>query len=480
MQGPTSNSRIVQLPIAPTRLKLALRRALSSQASLAVLLILALLGYTQVVPNLFLVAVLCFVSFKEFYQKIDRGLPLLELANLIAVLQWTVGPALSYFFEVDHFKYYMHVSEPTFFSFALPATCGFTAAVLGWGLVVDQRPFIAQKGQDFYFTYGLYLVCIAFVAEFVSGRAPSSVQFFFFLLSQLRYVAAIYFLLSGHQYRLVATIIACSSLFVKSSSAGMFHDLLLWLALIFCVWFPSAKWLHYRKPLVFAAAALLVFTIQVVKQDYRERVKAGDDPSLVLMAFDYLSPSGRAWDQDVLSMAIVRLNQGWIISAVMNHVPAKQEYAYGETVIEAVVALVPRFFLPDKAGAGGRTNFRKYTGLSISNETSMCICVLGEAYANFGEFGGILFMIAFGAFLAFYYSRILRWAAAHPDFLFWIPLIFYQAIKAETDMVVIVNQIVKGTIVAFVGYLTIHKFLPPEMFQRSGSYPAQRPVRELS
>jgi hypothetical protein len=398
-------------------------------------------------------------------------LPLLELANLIAVLQWTVGPVLSYYFEIDHFKYYMYVNEPTFFSFALPATCGFTAAILGWGLVVDQRPLIAQKGQDFYFPYGIYLVTIAFIAEFVSGRVPSSVQFFFFLLSQLRYVAAMYFLLSGHQYRFIATIIACSSLFVKSSSAGMFHDLLLWLALIFCVWFPTAKWLHYRKPFVFAAAAFLVFTIQVVKQDYRERIKAGDDPSLFLMAFDYLSPSGRAWDKDVLSMAIVRLNQGWIISAVMNHVPAKQAYANGETVIDSAVALVPRFLLPEKVGAGGRTNFRKYTGLSISNETSMCICVLGEAYANFGEYGGILFMIAFGAFLAFYYSKILRWAAVHPDFLFWIPLIFYQAIKAETDMVVIVNQIVKGTIVAFAGYWAMHKFLPPQIFQRSRNYP---------
>jgi hypothetical protein len=80
-------------------------------------------------------------------------------------------------------------------------------------------------------------------------------------------------------------------------------------------------------------------------------------------------------------------------------------------------------------------------------------------------------MIAFGAFLAFYYSKILRWAAVHPDFLFWIPLIFYQAIKAETDMVVIVNQIVKGTIVAFAGYWAMHKFLPPQIFQRSRNYP---------
>jgi hypothetical protein len=477
MPIPSSTSQIGYPPIAPTRLKLVLRKALSSQASLAVLLVIALLGFSQSVPNILLVAVLSFISFKEFYQKIDRGLPLLELANLIAVLQWTVGPALSYFFELDHYKYHMYVNEPTFFSYALPATCGFTASILGWGLVVDQRPIIAQKGQEFYFIYGIYLLLIAFAAEFVAGRAPSSVQFFFFLLSQLRYVAAMYFLLSGHYYRFIAAVIACSSLFVKSTSAGMFHDLLLWLALIFCIYFPTAKWLHYRKPLVFASAALLVFSIQVVKQDYRVRLRAGENPSLVLMAFDYLSPSGRAWDQDVLSLALVRLNQGWIISAVMNHVPAKESFGNGATVVEAVVALAPRFLLPNKVGAGGRENFRKYTGLEIGNETSMCICVLGEAYANFGEIGGIAFMIAFGGFLALYYSRILKWAAMHPDFLFWIPLIFYQAIKAETDMVVIINQIVKGSIVAFAGYWAMHRFFPPEQFRTSIPQPHQVPPR---
>jgi hypothetical protein len=105
--------------------------------------------------------------------------------------------------------------------------------------------------------------------------------------------------------------------------------------------------------------------------------------------------------------------------------------------------------------------------------------VLGEAYANFGEYGGILFMIAFGAFLAVYYSKVLKWTAEHPDFLFWIPLIFYQAIKAETDMVVIVNQIFKGSIVAFGGYWAMHRFFPPAMFQRPVAYPFRPQSRNL-
>jgi hypothetical protein len=456
----------------------ALQRTLSSQGSLGFILLIGVIGYFQFLPNLLLVGFLTAISFKELYQKVDKGLPLLELANLIAVLQWTIGPALSYFYGIDHYRYHMYVPEDVYFSYVLPATCLFSASILGFGLFAKQEELLSKLNRGFFFTYGVYLFLVALAAEFIAGRAPGSIQFFFFLLSQLRYVAALYFLLSLHPYKLICAAIASSSLFVNSSNSGMFHDLLLWLALIFCIWFPTAKWLHYRKAFIFLFAGIMVFAIQVVKQDYRERLKSGEKPSLVLMAIDYLSPSGKAWEKDVLSLALVRLNQGWIVSAVMENVPAKESFAQGATISEVAFALAPRFLLPNKSTAGGRENFRKFTGLPIGDSTSMCICVLGEAYANFGRFGGMAFMAVFGSLFATYYSRILKWIVGHPDFLLWVPLIFYQAIKAETDLVVIANQIVKGSIVAFAGYWAIHRFLPPS----HRSFPAdqfRKPNRQI-
>jgi hypothetical protein len=480
-----SRSKIVDVdPPAPRAsfFSNALQRTLSSQGSLVFIFTIGILGYFQILPNLLLVGFLGVISFKELYQKVDKGLPLLELANLIAVLQWTIGPALSYFYGIDHYRYHMYVPEEVYFSYVLPATCLFSASILGFGLFAKQEELLSGLNRDFFFNYGVYLFLVAIAAEFTTGRAPGSIQFFFHLLSQLRYVAALYFLLSRHPYGLLLAAVASSSLFINSSSSGMFHDLLLWLALIFCIWYPTAKWLHYRKALIFTAAAIAIFAIQVVKQDYRERLKSGDRPSLVFMAIDYLSPAGKAWEQDVLSLALVRLNQGWIVSAVMNNVPTNEPFAQGATVSEAVIALTPRFLLPNKATAGGRENFRKYTGLPIADSTAMCICVLGEAYANFGEIGGIVFMAIFGSFFALSYSRILKWTVRHPDFLLWIPLIFYQAIKAETDLVVIANQIVKGSIVAFAGYWAMHRFFPPSQFVKNRSFPADqfgKPIRQI-
>jgi hypothetical protein len=91
----------------------------------------------------------------------------------------------------------------------------------------------------------------------------------------------------------------------------------------------------------------------------------------------------------------------------------------------------------------------------------MGISPLGEAYANFGPLGGIVFMVVFGGLFALGYYWTLRFTLRHPTFLFWIPLIFYQAMKAETELVVILNQLSKGSAVAFsMHYLITRTFLP--------------------
>jgi len=143
------------------------------------------------------------------------------------------------------------------------------------------------------------------------------------------------------------------------------------------------------------------------------------------------------------------LNQGWIISAVIDHVPAEEPYADGETLKEAAKsALLPRFLAPDKKEAGGRENFRRFTGLEIGNETSMGISPLGEAYANFGNLGGTLLMMGFGGFFAVLFKLSLKFVAKQPAFFFWLPMLFYQSVKAETEFLVVLNQLSKGTVIA--------------------------------
>jgi hypothetical protein len=55
--------------------------------------------------------------------------------------------------------------------------------------------------------------------------------------------------------------------------------------------------------------------------------------------------------------------------------------------------------------------------------------------------------------------------------LFWIPLIFYQAMKAETELSVIMNQLTKGAIVAFGGFYLLQQVLPVKLKKVASTAP---------
>jgi hypothetical protein len=430
-----------------------LDRRSASVYGLALLGGVGVLGALQIVPNLPLALVAAAVVAYEFQKRLDQGVPLLQLTGLIAVLQWLVGPALAYTSGYEYGRYQMYVDEYEYFAYALPATCAYVVVMLAVGASIRQRELLENIDRSNFVKIGFFLNLVAFVASIALTRVGSGWFFFFALVTQARYVAAIYFLFSRHELRLLFAAGSLSFLLIGSLSVGMFHDLLLWLAVIFCYWFAQRKWTLQAKFSSLALTGLLLFGIQVVKADYRKQLRMGEQPSLSSMMLNYLTPGGKGWEEGAVANAIVRLNQGWIISAIMFNVPAEEPFAEGETLKDAFIsAFFPRFLAPDKKQAGGRENFTRFTGLELNNETSMGISPLGEAYANFGPFGGIFLMMGFGALFAVLFKFSLKFIVRRPAFFFWIPMIFYQSIKAETELVVVLNAISKGFVVAVALY----------------------------
>lgn len=450
---------MVQLNHSRTRSRSGVLRYFLDRRSISVygtvlLVVVGLMGGTQLLPNLLLVPIVLAVVAYEFQKRLDQGVPLLQLTGLIAVLQWLVGPVLAYNLDYQYGRYQMYVDEAVYFEYALPATSLYVAVMLAIGASIRQRELLGDLDRSNFVKIGFFLNIVSLAAQLAITRAPGSLFFFFALVTQARYVGAIYFLMSRHPLRLLFAAASLAFLLMSSLGVGMFHDMLLWLALTFCYWFAQRRWTLSAKVLTLASSAVMLFALQVVKQDYRQQIKAGAQPSLVSMMIGYLAPDGAAWSDGALSHAVVRLNQGWIVSKVMEYVPAEEPYADGGTLKEAVKsALLPRFLAPDKKEAGGRENFMRYTGLNLEIGTSMGISPLGEAYANFGTFGGSLLMIGFGALFGLLFKLSLRFVSRRPAFFFWLPLIFYQSIKAETEFVVVLNQLSKGTAVAVVLYL---------------------------
>lgn len=454
----------VRLRRAWSRLTAGLEPGGAQMGSLLVIGAVGVLGWFQLMSNGVLVMALLGVALFEFEKRVDQGLPLMQVAGLLAVLQWTVGPSLAYGTDLVEGRYDMYVDEGVYFGYAIPGTAAFLAGLLAFGFSMRQRQLLRGVSRTSFVPIGLILFGASLAADFMGARVAGGLAFLFHLLAQLRYVAALYFLLSRHRYRWILTAAAVVPLFGRSAESAMFHDMLLWAGMLFCYWYGTRMRSRTEKWVLLVAAALLAFTIQGIKEEYRSKKWQGQEVSLIGTVVGFWSDRERAFGEAVLSNVIVRLNQGWIISAVMRNVPANEPYADGETIRNALSAsLLPRFLAPDKAKAGGQVNFRRFSGLDIADTTSMAISPLGEAYANYGRGGGVVLMAGVGMIMALAYGFCLRFAVRRPDFVFWLPLIFYQAIKAETEFVTILNQMTKGAIVAFGLYWGIKRFFLPQI-----------------
>lgn len=398
--------------------------------------------------------------FWRFVDALGKSLPVLELMMLIAGMQWIVGPYISYNQEASHYKYFMYVDESTYMAYVVPA---FFCFCLPLFLMLKRK--IALPSIDFlkYIPYSKILLLIGVGADVLSAVSPSTLLFFLFLVSQFKFIGAILLFFSpkkSDQYFFYGALLY---LFVNALSRAMFHDLLLWSAFMFMYWSLKKVPKFKTKLLLIFTGVLFAVIIQTVKGTFRANVWGGyqgNKLELFLDTFNEKASSGFFEEEESTSELNVRLNQGWIISAIMSYTPSLQPFAKGETIIDAVVSsFLPRFLNPSKTMAGGKENFEKFTGLMLSSGTSMGISIIGESYANFGVIKGIVFMFFWGLFMAWYWKKIIKIAYKYPLILMFLPVLFLQVVKAETELVVVLNHLIKASIVVALFFWFARKYL---------------------
>ena len=103
------------------------------------------------------------------------------------------------------------------------------------------------------------------------------------------------------------------------------------------------------------------------------------------------------------------------------------------------------FSLADKPEAGGKANLKRFWGYNIKGY-SMNIGPEGEAYANFGVNGGIIYMFFYGVFFNLLLSIILKLAEKRPTIILWLPFLFLYVISVETDLLTTMNAIIKTSL----------------------------------
>jgi hypothetical protein len=105
-----------------------------------------------------------------------------------------------------------------------------------------------------------------------------------------------------------------------------------------------------------------------------------------------------------------RLNQNDLVGrAVLNLYTGDTTYARGQTLWEAVLALVPRIIWPEKpVKAGSPDIVAKYTGMTFGEGTSVGIGQVMEFYINFGTSGVVIGFLVIGILLGLFDGMAAR------------------------------------------------------------------------
>jgi hypothetical protein len=234
----------------------------------------------------------------------------------------------------------------------------------------------------------------------------------------------------------------------ESIAIGMFGELIFILALSLCL-ILLGKNISFTKKLSFAIAGIyLILLIQSVKNDYRSVVwksgGGGDPLYFSALIGDRIANPSMMLEEKVSFLTATRMNQGWLVGTTMYFVPNKFPYANGETIWQSIAAsFVPRFIWPDKPESGGKANLKRFWGFNLVGY-SMNIGPIGEAYGNFGKWGGIFYMFFYGLFFNILLSTLLRLANKRPTLILWLPFLFLYAIGIETDLLTTMNSLLKG------------------------------------
>ncbi len=440
-------------------------RATKSGVMLIAVVIAMYLFFSLPIYTLSKIGLMLFVLFSaKLFDGMGKEVEMRDILIVIGLLQWVAAPILSYHFWSDDPIFFMAVTEEVYMDYVVPAMGAFIAGLYlpFWKrsfsdtMVIEQIKAVMQR----YPFIDLLLIAFGSIILFTYSLVPGFLQFFVFLLSGTRFIGLYFLFLSKRPYKWVLIVLVMLWLFSSSLSDGFFHRLILWLGFLLLVMAVRYKFNIAIKFGLIVGLLFFTFIIHIIKNEIRNAETADRDLGMFTEMFAEKIDDPYLFSEVYLKQYTVRLNQGWIISMIMNHTPRIEPFADGETVRNAIMASIfPRAIFGEKATSGTGENFEKYTGHGLSGGTSMGLSVIGEAYANYGVNGGILFMFILGFFYNFYLFMLFKYIRRHPILFFFIPLMFLLVVKAETDLASTLNYLIKASISVAILFLVARRAL---------------------
>jgi len=430
--------------------------SLSISSLIALFSFIILYFYTQLYFYSMLGIVLFIFFIIKFFFDLGNKIDIRDIMIILAALQWLIGPTLAYTFIEDDPIFYMSVPQETYMDFIFPATLMFVVGLylplwkkhLEEVHILNNIKTIIQK----YPNIDLLFILGGTFLTLIENYLPGIFRFFIYLLASVRFVGLYFLILKDRPFKWYIFGFVIISFASISAQQAMFHDLILWLGFMMVIIAFIYRISVWQKIIIFLTGIFFIITIQVVKGEFRSlNTSERTIGEFYDIAAENLQDDSFLFSEAFINYNITRINQGWIIARIMYYTPNFEPFAEGETIWRGIKAsILPRFLMPEiKTFAGYSAYFERFTGQSLALGTSMDISIIGEAYANYGVFGGAVFMFFLGLFYNFILFQIFRLSINNPSLLFMLPIMFLHVVKAETDFSTTMNFLVKAIMVIY-------------------------------
>jgi hypothetical protein len=190
------------------------------------------------------------------------------------------------------------------------------------------------------------------------------------------------------------------------------------MVLMFIISFSRPRWKGLAAAVLIGYVALSLYvTYMRDRSDIRSTVWGGQSLRQRVAQL-YQTVSTIEWfgwhNQSHLVRIDQRLNQNYLVGVAVNNLSSGyRDYAEGETLGQAALAVIPRALWPEKPVAAGSPQIvTTYTGIRFAQYTSVGVGQVMEFYINFGTTGVILGFPVLGSIVALFDLAAARWLVA--------------------------------------------------------------------
>lgn len=403
-------------------------------------------------------------QFVLFFDSIGSIIPVRYLLGSFMCLQFFVGPAFAYngAEQYAYFMYKMKIPQEEYFLYVMPAVLSFIVGLhIGAGKLKGERinKIAINTFLTAYPKIPYILIIIGFVSSLISPFIPSEIGFLFYLLGNLKFVGLFMIILNDSSTKGIYLVLIIGSIVSSSLGEGSFHDLLTWIIFTIAVFGLKYKFSTHMKligALIFVAG---VTVLQSLKASYREAIEVtGGGLETLVSVYEEENEHESLFSLKRIAANNTRINQGFIITNIMKTVPDIVPYSNGEEMWQVIeAAILPRILAPNKLKAGDNDLFTRYSGIHLRSTTSMSLSSVGDAYLNFGPWGGCVFMFLLGGLYNFILQFFEKKSHVYPVLILFTTMIFYYPIRPDTALQTILGHVFKSLVVIY-GLVMLWKY----------------------